>query len=95
MENNAKENNKNTLLDFFKKLQLKIEIQKKVYSLRPKLISDLNSNFTGDFDFVVQEKHFREVFDVIYDLCKELGINFILNQQAQNKKLLLKKLSTV
>ena len=87
MENNAKENNKNTLLDFFKKLQLKIEIQKKVYSLRPKLISDLNSNFTGDFDFVVQEKNFREVFDFIYDLCKELGINFILNQQAQNKKL--------
>ena len=87
MENTNKENNKNKLLDFFKKLQLSIDIQKKVYSLRPKLISDLNCNFTGDFDFVVQENQFREVFEVIYNLCKESGINFTLNQQAQNKKL--------
>lgn len=87
MEQNDIEDNKKALLNFFDTLKLEIGVHDNVLSLRPKLIVDLNCNFSGDFDFVIQEKHFPATFEVIYNLCKELGVNFILNQQAQNKKL--------
>ena len=87
MKQNGIDQNKKALLNFFETLKSEIEVDKNVLSLRPKLIVDLNCNFSGDFDFVIREKHFPATFEVIYNLCKELGVNFILNQQAQNKKL--------
>ena len=87
MKQNGIDQNKKALLNFLETLKSEIEVDKNVLSLRPKLIVDLNCNFSGDFDFVIREKHFPATFEVIYNLCKELGVNFILNQQAQNKKL--------
>tara|TARA_B100000768_G_scaffold181304_1_gene203745 strand:- start:2507 stop:3796 length:1290 start_codon:yes stop_codon:yes gene_type:complete len=75
------------LLNFLDKFKLEIEDQIQILSLRPKLNSTLQSNFDGDFDFLIRETDFQKVLEILYDLSKNLGINFELNQRAQNKKL--------
>ena len=75
--------NRKFLLNFLDKVKLEIENQIQILSLRPKL----NSNLDGDFDFLIRETDFQKVLEILYNFSKNLGINFVLNQQAQNKKL--------
>lgn len=87
MENQNK--NQEVLLGFFEELKKEMYSQVQILSLRPKLTPSLVSNFEGDFDYIVRERDYSKVIGLIYNSCKKSGINFIVNQRAQNKNFLL------
>lgn len=76
-----------TLLDFLNKLKKEITGSKvEILALRPKLITSWESNFEGDFDFIIAPESFGAILNAIYNLCKETGVNFILDQKKKTKK---------
>ncbi len=75
-----------SLLNFFGKLKKGMASEVQILALRPKYTPTVESNFEGDFDFMVAKQDFERVVNIIYDLCKKQGINFTLDQRALNKK---------
>lgn len=60
-----------------------------ILSLRPKLTESGSDIYKGDFDYIVKEKDVLQLINVIYNYCKNNGINFILNQKPKNKRIFI------
>lgn len=58
-----------------------------IVSLRPKLTKSAADLYKGDFDYIVREKDLLKLMNILYDYCKNNGINFILNQKPKNKRI--------
>jgi hypothetical protein len=74
------------LLNFFEKLRGEMASQVQILALRPKFAPTIESNFEGDFDFVIDKKEFSALVDITCSLCKKSGVNFTLDQRALNKR---------
>lgn len=74
------------LLDFFENLKGELASRIQILTLRPKLVSTIESNFEGDFDFIVRKRDVYDALFLIYDLCKKSGVNFTLHQAFKNKR---------
>ncbi len=74
------------LLAFFDNLKEKLVSNIQMLALRPKLVSDVTSSFTGDFDFIIRKKDVYPALSLIYDFCKNSGVNFTLHQTYKNKR---------
>jgi hypothetical protein len=73
-------------MNFFEKLKKEMFSRIQILALRPKYTPTMESNFEGDFDFIIEKQDFNIIIEIIYGLCKKRGINFTLNQEAMNKK---------
>lgn len=75
------------LLDFFEDFKQEISDSKlAVVSLRPKHTPTFESHFTDDFDFMIKKRDFYSILNMIYELSKNMGVNFTLNQKKDIKK---------
>lgn len=74
------------LLDFYRALKEELLNRVTFFQLRPKLTPTQKSNFQGDFDYIICKEDFKTILQTTYELCKNSGINFKLNQKRPNKK---------
>lgn len=75
------------LIDFFENLKEELTSKVQILALRPKLLSTIESNFDGDFDFIVKKEDVCNALLIIYERCKISGVNFTLQQTFKNKRI--------
>ncbi|HLS31558.1 MAG TPA: hypothetical protein VK021_11930 [Flavobacteriaceae bacterium] len=74
------------LISFFKELIDELKHDFSLLELRPKHLPSTSDYFEGDFDFLIEEKEFTAIFKLLYETCKNRGINFNFIQKFPNKK---------
>lgn len=77
---------KQKLISFYKKLIKELHIDFSLLLLRPKYIPSEEAYFKGDVDFLIKKEEFESIFKILYEKCKNEGINFIFIQKFTNKK---------
>lgn len=85
-ENLQHKDEKQELISFFKELINTLKQDFSLLALRPKHLPSEAANFEGDFDFLIDEREFTKIFKLLYETCKNQGINFNFIQKFTNKK---------
>lgn len=74
------------LMTAFRNFMETITQQVRIIQLRPKYTPSLAANFEGDFDYIIRASDFNTALQIIYETCKNNGINFVLYQKSLHKK---------